>query len=384
MRMEPLGILGIESVHFYVHDIERARRLYVDVMDFAEVGGSGAELEQAGRQRSVVFQASACTFVVSQPIGIGGRAYRYLQKHPEGVGSVTYRVSDVEKAFRLLEERGATPITDIQRFEDEKGGKLAFFSIMTPFGDSTFRFVQRDGYDALYPGMERYAEAKGGKNRHGFGHVDHITTNFRTMKPALLWMEHVMGLQKFWDIQFHTEDVAQETGKSGSGLRSIVMWDPASGVRFANNEPYRPFFKSSQINVFIEEQKGEGIQHLALTVEDIIPAVKALREAGADFMPTPGTYYDALPERIRTLGINAIDEDIEVLREHEILIDGNADRSYMLQIFMKEGSSIFKDVRGGPFFFEVIQRKGDKGFGGGNFRALFESIERQQQAEGRV
>ena len=382
--MESLGILEIESVHFYVHDIERARKLYVDVMDFAEVGGSSAELEKAGRQRSVVFEAGDCRFVVSQPIGIGGRAYRYLQKHPEGVGSVTYRVKDVEKTFRLLEQRGGTPITDIQRFEDGKGGQLSFFSITTPFGDSTFRFVQRDGYEPLYPGMERFPEPRGGKNRHGFENVDHITTNFRTMAPALLWMEHVMGMEKFWDVQFHTRDVSEQTGHTGSGLRSIVMWDPESGVRFANNEPFRPHFKASQINVFIEEQKGEGIQHLALTVKDIIAAVKALRESGAEFMPTPGTYYDALPERIRQVGINQIDEDIDVLREHEILVDGDQDRSYLLQIFMKEGASLFKDVRGGPFFFEIIQRKGDRGFGAGNFRALFESIERQQVAEGKV
>lgn len=383
-RKESLGILGIESVHFYVHDIQRARQLYVDVMDFAEVGRSSPTLEEVGRQRSVIFEAGECRFVVSQPVGIGGRAYRYLQKHPEGVGSVTFRVADVEKAFRLLEERGGTPITDIQRFEDEKGGKLAFFSVMTPFGDTTFRFVERDGYDLLFPGMQRYPEPEGGTNRHGFQAIDHITTNFRTMKPALLWMEHVLGLQKFWDVQFHTQDVSEVTGHTGSGLRSIVMWDPESGVRFANNEPFRPYFKASQINVFIEEQRGEGIQHLALTVKDIISSVRALREAGADFMPTPGTYYDALPERIRKMGINQIDEDIDVLRDLEILVDGDQDRSYLLQIFMKEGASLFKDVRGGPFFFEIIQRKGDQGFGAGNFRALFESIERQQVAEGKV
>jgi len=383
-KMESLGILGIDSVHFYVHDIERARRLYVDVMDFAEIGGSSPELEAAGKQRSVVFTAGDIRLVVSQPVGIGGRAYRYLQKHPEGVGSITYRVKDVEKTFRLLEERGGTPITDIQRFDDGKGGKLAFFSITTPFGDTTFRFLQRDGYDALYPGMITYPEPKGGKNRHGFGHIDHVTSNFRTMKPALLWMEHVLGLEEFWNVQFHTMDVSQVTGHEGSGLRSIVMWDPESGVRFANNEPLRPHFKTSQINVFIEDQRGEGVQHLALTVKDIVSAVRTMREAGADFMPTPGTYYDALPERIKRMGINRIDEDIDVLRELEILVDGDRDHAYMLQIFMKEGASLFKDVRGGPFFFEIIQRKGDEGFGAGNFRALFESIERQQIAEGKV
>src|SRR5690606_33201434 len=195
------------------------------------------------------------------------------------------------------------PISDIQRFDDGKGGKLAFFSITTPFGDTTFRFLQRDGYDLLYPGMVRYPEPRGGENRHGFGEIDHVTSNFRTMKPALLWMEHVLGLERFWDVEFHTQDVSQVTGHQGSGLRSIVMWDPESGVRFANNEPLRPHFKASQINVFIEDQHGEGVQHLALTVQDIISAVRGLRQAGAGTTCPAGTDPGALAPTRRAGGV---------------------------------------------------------------------------------
>jgi 4-hydroxyphenylpyruvate dioxygenase len=385
-KLESLGIKGLESVHWYVHDLERSRRFYVDGLDFAEQGVSSPELEQKGKQKSAVFQAGNVVLVVSQPVGEGGRAWRYLRKHPDGVGTLNYQVEDIEKTYRLLEQRGATFITDIERFTDDRGGKLAMFSITTPFGDTTFRFIQRDGYKPLYPGFVAHETPRGGNNRYGFTHIDHITSNFQTMKPMLLWMEHVMGFEKFWEIQFHTDDVAAKQKRDhGSGLRSEVMWDPASRVKFANNEPLKPFFKSSQINIFNEDHKGDGVQHLALVVKDILTAVKDMREkAGISFMPTPGTYYDALPERIQTLGIKKIDEDIEVLRKLEVLIDGGGEHSYMLQIFMKDAAALYKDPHAGPFFYEIIQRKGDQGFGGGNFRALFESIERQQKTEGRI
>lgn len=383
-KIESLGIKTLESVHWYVHDLERSRRFYTQGMDFAEIGKSSPALTKAGRQESLVFKAEDITIVVSSPRGEGGRAWRYLQKHPDGVGTLVFAVEDVEKTFKLLEEREATFITGIERFTDERGGKLATFSITTPFGDTTFRFVQRDGFRALFPGMEQYDVPRGGKNKFGFGHVDHVTSNFQTMKPMILWMEQVMGFERFWKIEFHTEDVAKGADH-GSGLRSVVLWDPKSGVKFANNEPWRPFFKSSQINLFVEDHRGDGVQHLALAVKDIVGTVKGLRQsAGIEFMPTPGTYYDALPARIDKTGIKRIDEDISVLRDLGILIDGAAEHSYMLQIFMKEGAALYKDPKAGPFFYEVIQRKGDRGFGGGNFRALFESIERAQKAEGRI
>jgi 4-hydroxyphenylpyruvate dioxygenase len=384
-KLESLGIKTIESVHWYVHDLERSRRFYLQGLDFAELGVSSPELEKAGKQKSAVFQAGDIVLIVSQPVGEGGRAWRYLRKHPDGVGTINFEVEDIDRTFRLLEQRGGTFITDIQRFSDERGGKLAMFSITTPFGDTTFRFIQRDGYRSLYPGFLAHERPQGGKNRFGFGRIDHITSNFQTMKPMLLWMEHVMGFEEFWGIEFHTEDVARYRRDQGSGLRSKVMWDPRSGAKFANNEPLRPFFKISQINLFNEDHRGDGVQHLALSVKDIITAVRQMREgSGLQFMPTPGTYYDVLPDRIQKLGVKKIDEDIDVLRNLEILVDGDKEHSYLLQIFMKDAASLYKDPGAGPFFYEIIQRKGDQGFGGGNFRALFESIERQQKAEGRA
>ena len=382
MTKETLGITGIEAVHYYVHNLERSRRFYTELMDFSERGRSTTDLEDSGQQESAVFVAGQVTIVCAQPTGNEGRAARFLKRHPDGIGSITFQVEDVERTFRAIEQRGGTPICDIQRYQDNNG-RLSFFSIATPFGDTTFRFIQRDGYQALFPGMELYDDPKGGTNRYGFGRIDHITSNFNTMAPALLWMEHVMGFRHYWDVEFHTNDVAK-TAKIGSGLRSVVMYDDASGVKFANNEPWRPYFESSQIYIFDTDHGGNGVQHLALTVPDIITTVRHLRQTGVEFMPTPGTYYDMLPSRIQDLGIGSIDEDIDVLRELEILVDGEGDRSYLLQIFLKDSAGLYGDPKAGPFFYEIIQRKGDEGFGAGNFRALFESIERQQHSEGRV
>ena len=379
-KLAPLGIKRLEGIHWYVRDLERSRSFYIDKLDFAETWRSSPELEASGRQKSATFQAGNVQIVCSQPVGEGSRAARFLGKHPDGVGTLIFEVEDAERTFKLLEERGGTPIDDIQTFHDD-GGTLRQFSITTPFGDCTFRFRERRGYRALYPGAVPHQG--GGKNKFGFAEMDHVTSNFQTMKPMLLWLEHVLGFEQMWEVEFHTSDV-DPNKKTGSGLKSIVMWDPASNTKFANNEPARPYFKSSQINIFNEELRGDGVQHVALTVTDIVTAVRDLRKQGVTFMPTPGSYYDMLPERIEKSGIKAIDEDLATLRDLEILVDGDHDHAYMLQIFLKEASGLYKDPSAGPFFYEIIQRKGDRGFGAGNFRALFESIEREQQKAGQA
>ena len=378
-----LGIKRLESIHYYVHNLERSRQFYTRLLDFAEIGGSAPDLEKSGRQRCAVFRAGACDVVCSEPVGEGGRAWRFLRKHPDGVGTLVFEVEDIQRCFRAIDERGGTPIDDIQRFEDD-GGQLAMFSITTPFGDTTFRFVERHGYRDFYPGIRPHDQPSGGHNVFGFTEFDHVTSNFQTMKPALLWMEHVLGLSQFWEVAFHTVDVNGGRGGKGSGLKSIVMYDPESSVKFANNEPARPYFKASQINIFNEDLRGDGVQHVALGVRDILAAVRGLRERGVEFMPTPASYYDMLPERIQAHGIGALDEPIDVLRDLSILVDGDGAKTYLLQIFLKESAGLYNEAAAGPFFFEIIQRKGDKGFGAGNFRALFESIEREQSRTGRI
>jgi 4-hydroxyphenylpyruvate dioxygenase len=162
------------------------------------------------------------------------------------------------------------------------------------------------------------------------------------------------------------------------------MWSPESGLKFANNEPAPPNYEASQIFIFCEDHRGPGIQHVALTLPNLVESVAQIRQNGAQFMSTPDAYYDLLPSHLRRIGVNAIEEDIEQLRRLGILVDGSEEGKYMMQIFLNEAASQFKDPQAGPFFAELIQRKGDMGFGAGNFRALFESIERQLQAEGRA
>ncbi|HET6923010.1 MAG TPA: VOC family protein, partial [Anaeromyxobacteraceae bacterium] len=289
-RVEPIGIRRLEALHYYVHDLERSRSFYTGRMDFAETAVSGPELERDGRQRSALFEAGQARVLCSAPLGEGGRAWRWLRKHPDGVGTLVFEVEDAERAFRLLEERGGTPVTDLLTWRDE-GGTLRTFNVTTPFGDTTFRFVERRGFRAPYPGMAAHPSPRGGGNAFGFGAVDHVTSNFQTMKPALLWMEHVLGFEEFWGVEFHTADPKGEREARlrprGSGLRSVVMRDPLSGVKFANNEPWRPDFKRSQVNLFNEDLRGDGVQHAALSVRDILAAVRGLRGRGVEFMPTP-------------------------------------------------------------------------------------------------
>jgi 4-hydroxyphenylpyruvate dioxygenase len=370
-----LGIKRLLGIHYYVRDLERSRRFYVDLMDFAEVAESSPQLMKAGKQRSLMFEAGAIRIVCSTPVGQGGRAWRYLQKHPDGVGTIAFEVEDIEHTFRLLEERGGTIIEDIGHANDEQGS-VASFSITTPFGDTTFRFFEYRNYAGPFPGMIRYSVPRGGKNQFQLLAFDHVTSNFQTMKPALLWLEQVMGFEPFWEVEFHTED-RKPTLSHGSGLRSQVMWDRISGCKFANNEPFRPFFKSSQINLFNEQHHGDGVQHIALSVADLVTAVRGLRARGVQFMSTPKAYYEALPQRLIEAGVGRPDEDLKTLQEQQILIDGTAPAKYLLQIFLKDSADTHGTLEAGPFFFELIQRKGDEGFGAGNFRALFESIEQQ-------
>jgi 4-hydroxyphenylpyruvate dioxygenase len=380
-RKESLGIQRIASIHLFVRDLERSRDHYCDNLDFAEVAISTPAFELEHHARASVVEAAQVRFVLIEPLGTKGESFQWLQRHPEGVGRVVFDVEDAERAFSLLNDRGATPLTGIER-RNVEGGVVTWFDIATAFGDTLFRFVQHQGKTPILPNLSRLPTPRGGTNRFGISHVDHLTTNFLTLQPALAWMEQVMGFERFWEIEFHTQDV-KKGNFGGSGLKSIVMWDPTSGLKFANNEPAQPFFKASQIYLFYLDHRGAGVQHVALAVSDLLAAVEGLRVRGVEFMSTPSAYYEMLPDHLRALGVNQIEEDIDQLRRLQVLVDGDKERQYMLQIFMKEAASLFNDPQAGPLVIELLQRKGDHGFGGGNFRALFESIERQQQIDGR-
>jgi 4-hydroxyphenylpyruvate dioxygenase len=367
----------VAGVDYYVRDLERIRRHYLKGMGFAEVARSSPRLERATGQRSLAFRAGEAIVTCSSPLEEHSPAHRYLSRHPDGIGAVTFEVDDVASAFTKLEHNGATPTDEIEQARDERG-RLAQFSITTPAGDTLFRFVERCGQAPTSPGMESYDIARGAHDALGFTEIDHVTLNLRTMKPTLLWLEHVLELEPFWEVEFHTRRSGEARG--GSGLRSQVMWDAASGIKLACNEPLRPRFAESQIHQFCEDNGGDGVQHVALGARDIIDTVRGLRARGVELMPAPPGYYRGLAEHLQNLGVDRIDEDPAALEALGILVDGSARDSYLLQIFLREAAAAFGDAGAGCFFFEIIQRKGDTGFGAGNFRALFDSVEGQRVA----
>jgi 4-hydroxyphenylpyruvate dioxygenase len=376
---DSLGIVGYDSFHFIVNDLGRSRRFYVDGLGFAEVARASAAKVARGGEEASVFAAGQIRALVSTSVRKDSRAARYLRIHPDGISSLAFRVKSVDATWAFLEKRGGTFLSEIQT-DEEGGGRFRTFSIATPLDDVTFRFIERDGsYARFAPDFDVLGDEKPAGNRHGFATIDHVTSNAYTMLPVVHWYRDVLGFSHYWDVEFHTAAVDGGKRMTGSGLRSIVMADPESGIKFATNEPMRPFFRDSQINRFCEDHHGAGVQHIAFHVREILPAVEALRASGVRFLPAPGLYYDRLPQRLAEVKVGNVKESMEALRKNHILVDG-ADDKYMLQIFMQDAQAMYGDEKAGPFFYEIIQREGDKGFGYGNFRALFESIESNQRS----
>jgi 4-hydroxyphenylpyruvate dioxygenase len=375
---EHLGLLGYDSLHFVVENLDRSRKFYTEKFDFKEVARAGDELTSRSGQQSVVFGAGDVRVCVSTPLGQQSKASRFLQRHPSGVMSLSFRVKNLDDTMAFLDARGGTFLSDPVEDKDSRGGSYRAVEVATPLGDVAFRFVERNDYRAFAPGFVDSGVGNSGKpdNVYGIQIVDHVTSNGLTMVPIVGWYRDVLGFEPFWEIKFHTKDVGAQFAH-GSGLKSIVMWDPVSQVKFATNEPLRPHFRDSQIFKFVDDNQGPGVQHVAFNVKDVIWTVEELKRRAVDFMDTPESYYRDLPRRLETLGIHNVKEELGVLEKHQILLDGSQDR-YMLQIFLREAKALYSDERAGPFFYEIIQRCGDEGFGYGNFRALFESIERAQ------
>ena len=380
MTASGLGIVGYDSFHFAVENFERSKRFYTDVFDFKQVARSGDELSRRGGQESIVFGAGDVRVCLSTPLTQSSKASRYLRRHPAGVMSLSFQVADLDKTIAVLEARGGTFLSDPVEHAADGGGSARSVEIAPPLGHVAFRFVERRNYLDFAPGFVDVGLGHRSQpdNRFGVTSIDHVTSNGLTMQPIVGWYRDLLGMEKFWDISFHTQDVTKSLG-AGSGLRSIVMWDPESGVKFATNEPLRPSFRDSQIAKFIDDNHGNGVQHIAFAVPQIIPAVEELNRRGVEFLKTPLSYFRDLPGRLARLGITNVKEELAELERLQILLDGENDK-YMLQIFMREAAGYYDDSRAGPFFYEIIQRAGDPGFGYGNFRALFESIERAQKA----
>ena len=377
-KTDHIGILGYDSFHFVVENLERSRSFYTSKFDFKEVARASDELVARSGQQSVVFGAGDVRVCVSTPLAQQSKAARFLRRHPSGVMSLSFRVHDLDQTMAFLDKRGGTFLSEPLVAEDGRGGRYRAVEIATPLGDVAFRFVERSDFRAFAPGFVDSGVGNHGRPDNVFGIqvVDHVTSNGLTMIPIIAWYRDVLGFEPFWEIKFHTADVAKQFAH-GSGLKSIVMWDPVSHVKFATNEPLRPQFRDSQIYKFVDDNQGPGVQHVAFNVGDIISSVEELTRRKVDFMDTPTSYYRDLPRRLDALGINNVKEELSLLEKHQILLDGSQDR-YMLQIFLREAKALYSDERAGPFFYEIIQRCGDEGFGYGNFRALFESIERAQ------
>ncbi len=382
--IENLGIKGYDGLRFVTLDLERSRNFYLEKLDFGLSAKSTSRWEENTGDRAEVYTAGDIRIEIVEPQRDDSWAAAHRRFHPAGIGKVNFEVVDIEAAWDKLAGRGATFIDEIETFQSD-GGTYRHFEIASPMGNLNYGFVERDGYDTYAPGFKSVGD--GGDNKFGFTHIDHLTSNVRTLKPLVDWFGDVLGMEQYWDIQFHTSDLdfddiddIDPDKVEGSGLKSIVMWDPESGIKFANNEPRRPQFKNSQIQKYVEDFRGGGVQHAAFAMRDIVGSVAELRDRGCSFLDTPQSYYDAAPDRLAEQGVSSIDEDFEELSELGILVDGEEEK-YLLQIFMEEAADYYDEPDAGPFFIELIQRKGSQGFGGGNFRALFESIERRQQAQ---
>jgi 4-hydroxyphenylpyruvate dioxygenase len=378
-----LSLTGYHSVQFFVKDLDRAVRWHTEKFDFREVARSTKESEKRHGMKSIVLRGPGkIGWIFTQPIENASTAGKYLKNHPEGLAFLNFEVKSISQACEFLAERKAPFLYDIQEHTLERG-TWRETAIATPLSDAGFRFIEKSGYKGFAPGFEWTADWNTvGGNKYNFQDIDHVTCNMRAMIGLTEFYRHCLGFERYWGIEFHTAHHNPDGG-TGSGLESIVMWDPHSGIKFATNQPLAPYFNNSQIQIYVEDNGGNGIQHIALSVPEIIPVVSSLRQENCRFLDAPGKYYDQLPQRIAENKIGTIREPMEQIRKQGILVDGR-DNKYLLQLFMKEMCEQFGHSKdGGPFFYEIIQRAGDPGFGDGNFKALFDSIEQGQVAHNR-
>ena len=337
MTIENLGIKRVESVDFVVHDLERSRRFYQDKMDFRLVAQSNEGYTAETGEESLVFDAGRARVQLTMPTegDQGSHAARFLRAHPDGIRHVNFLVEDVEHAFKVLDtERNANIIDEIVTAGDRRN-----FTIASPLGDVEYGFVEKKDestFDGRLTAVAYDPEAP--TNQHGFTHMDHITSNTRDLHSLVNFYRDVLGWEHFWDIRFHTQDANPDA--VGSGLNSIVMRDPKSNVKFATNEPLSPNFYGSQIQKYVEDNHGPGVQHVALSTGKIMDVLPDMHQSGLKFLDTPDAYYEMLPERMAERAVENLAEDMEDLRRNKVLVDGR-DNRYLLQIFMQEASLLY-------------------------------------------
>jgi 4-hydroxyphenylpyruvate dioxygenase len=357
-------ITGTDHVELWVGNARQAAHYYRSAFGFDVVAYAGPETGVRDRA-SYVLEQGRVRLVVTAPLQPEGEVAAHVTRHGDGVRAIALRTPDAAAAFAAAVARGARPLAEPATLEDEHGA-LRVATIAT-YGDTVHHLVERDEYTGPHwPGYREDRRSGGGA---GLRHIDHAVGNvpLGEMDPTVSWYQGVLGFDVFQE--FDEKDVATQY----SALRSKVTRDPESRVTFPINEPARGL-RASQIQEYLDYYRGSGVQHIAMHTDDVVATVAEMRGRGVEFLRTPSTYYEALAPR---LAAESVSEDPERLQELGVLVDFD-ENGYLLQIFTRP-------VGDRPtLFFEVIQRRGCLGFGKGNFRALFESIEREQAARGNL
>jgi len=355
-QTNPLGLKGVDHLEFIVDQADQWRDFFVNKYGMTVRAYGDAHTGLKGRRAFVVGQGRV-NFLVAEPQGAGAEAdfmRWHLAKHGCGVRDVAFKVKDARQAFAEAQRRGARPARDL--FEDAgiTHGAIA------AYGDTIHSLVERRKHGEFAPG---YINQPGGiEDRDiNFAMIDHVVANVEQMDPWVQYYQEVFGFDLFMHFDINT---------GRSALMSKVVSSTDGWVKMPINEPSSA---NSQIQEFLDQYQGPGVQHIALLTPNIVSTIEEMRRMGQEFLEVPETYYDAEFDK----RVGRIDEDKDLLRALRILVDRDTDDGYLLQLFTK---CVFARP---TLFFEVIQRKGTSlGFGEGNFRALFEAIEREQARRG--
>lgn len=362
-----LPLLGTDYVEFYVGNAKQSAHYYKTAFGFQSYAYRG--LETGSRDSvSYVLKQDKIRLVLTTPLNSSSPINEHLKKHGDGVKVVALWVEDAKSAWEETTKRGAKSFME-PTVEKDENGEVIRSGIYT-YGETVHIFVERKNYNGLF--LPGFKEWKSDYNPEALGlkYIDHMVGNvgWGEMNQWVKWYEDVMGFENFLsfdDTQIHTEY---------SALMSKVMSNGNGRIKFPINEPAKGN-KKSQIEEYLDFYESPGVQHIAVATDDIIKTVSGLKARGVEFLPPPPqAYYDDIPRRLG-VHMDMMKEDIKKLQELSILVDADED-GYLLQIFTKP-------VEDRPtLFFEIIQRMGAKGFGAGNFKALFESIEREQALRG--
>jgi 4-hydroxyphenylpyruvate dioxygenase len=362
-----LPLLGTDYVEFYVGNAKQAAHFYKTAFGFQSHAYAGLETGVKDRA-SYVLKQDKIRLVLTTALTSDSPIGEHVKKHGDGVKVVALWVEDAKSAWEETTKRGAKSYME-PTVEKDEHGEVVRSGIYT-YGETIHMFVERKNYTgAFLPGYQKW-ESDYNPTSTGLKYIDHMVGNvgWGEMNTWVKWYEDVMGFENFLsfdDKQIHTEY---------SALMSKVMSNGNGRVKFPINEPAEGK-KRSQIEEYLDFYEGPGVQHIAVATDNILQTVAELRNRGIEFLSTPPqTYYDAIPERLGRFDHN-MKEDIEAIKKLGIMVDAD-EEGYLLQIFTKP-------VEDRPtLFFEIIQRMGARGFGAGNFKALFESIEREQEKRG--